>query len=172
MANQRLGSLLSHLSPPVREAGLSELGHLYECEGPKSDREAKLLENLMLSRLCKFGKTTSDAAELQFAPCRSNSKSLEVETSESEEWDSSDASPSLATPSLEEDDEAGAVFDGEVVRSGITSASALSTSGGHVTLPKSKSFSHIRVACCEFCDIIHGIAPCFKVSFCCQPASH
>ena len=165
MADKRLRNVLLHLSPPVMEspptAGLSELGHgggvhLLECDGPNSDREVKLLENLMLSRLRRFENCD---AELRSVPCRGEPKSQE-EHEGIENW------KNVETPTRSEElgDGDGGLFDGELVRSGITSASAVSSSaGGQVKVKVEKKTKSMRVAACEFCDIIQGAAPCFKV---------
>lgn len=202
--------LYSESPPSSATAGLSELGHVgefrsgkleddslgqsgylfeVECAGPNSDREAKLLENLMLSRLRRSYTQEKCNAELSLVPCRGDSKSqdmveehvdvVNLETRELESFDCGDAQTEL--DSVEAPKETGTgdsnsgLFDGEgeflqraePVRSGITSASAVSSSGAvdgqsNVRVEnKSKSMS--RLTACEFCDIIQGTAPCFKV---------
>jgi hypothetical protein len=184
MADRRLQNILSHLSPPVTSASSdsphsSRLGHVgefrgsfgaveddvlcqeIECRRPNTDREAKLIENLMLSRLRRFYTHRNAAgshSELRLVPCRGESKSLhmaeehvEVETRELEN----------SEPSHGAGDDGDGKGDlskrAETVRAGITSASAVSSSGA------AKPRGHLTVAVCEFCDIIQGASPCIKV---------
>ena len=157
-----------------------------ECRGPNTDREAKLIENLMLSRLRRFhtqGKCNASGSqsEIRLVPCTSEHKSQEMaeehvqvnlETRELETPETSRESEGGTVHGLS-DDEGEFIKQAEAVRSGITSASAVSSSraasfneGLSPTNLNSKprgQLSPSRVAACEFCDIIQGIAPCFKV---------
>lgn len=177
MADRRLQNILSHLSPPVTSASSdsphsSRLGQFrgsfgaveddvlcqeIECRRPHTDREAKLIENLMLSRLRRFYTHRNAAgshSELRLVPCRGESKSLhmaeehvEVETRELEN----------SEPSHGAGDEGNLSKRAEAVRAGITSVSAVSSSGA------AKPRGHLTVTVCEFCDIIQGAAPCIKL---------
>ena len=180
MADRRLQNILSHLSPPVTSASSesphsSRLGHVgefrgsfgaveddvlcqeIECRRPNTDREAKLIENLMLSRLRRFythSNASGSHSELRLVPCRGESKSLhmaeehvEVETRELENSESLHGAG----------DEGNLSKRAEAVRAGITSVSAVSSSGA------AKPRGHLTVTVCEFCDIIQGAAPCIKV---------
>lgn len=158
----------------------------FECRGPNTDREAKLVENLMLSRLHRFyrkGKcnATGSHSEISLVPCRGEPKLQSIAEEHFEVNLDSRELGNMKTPSESEHGTADGLFDAEgeltktaeAIRSGITSASAVSSSGAasfsegqSLTKLESKPRGHLtasRVAACEFCDIIQGVTPCFKV---------
>ncbi|KAG0585637.1 hypothetical protein KC19_2G026900 [Ceratodon purpureus] len=170
---------------PCQET-VSQPGKLFEfeCRGPNSGREAKLMENLMLSRLHRFySKEKCNAlgshSELRLLPCRGELKSLDkpeelveanLVTRELENLETSRESEQ-GTGNCEGEGEL--TVSAETVRSGITSASTVSSSGAagfnegqSRTNLEGKTRGHLsasRVAACEFCDIIQGTTPCFKL---------
>lgn len=179
-----------------------------ECRGPNTNREAKLLENLLLSRLRrlytpgKYEVNPLNESKLGVAPCSSEHISRDgVEVHEDSKLKTegveiiNDVDPQAKpTPgnldgikaeprnmkipgedgALENGDSECGISAGESVerlRSGITSASAVSTSQRQPLLnlridKQSKYMDHLlplRVASCEFCDIVDGTSPCFKL---------